>query len=274
MAAGLYPNLLPAREGNPNSLTVDNAAAGSHTLKVGADLVADWYGARRGVLRLRVQDVLPDRQAPTRHGVGRDCRRLRRRPQGRIGPRYTEADRLSLPREGRRHDRGVGRCCLGLRPRAQPSREQTPPFPCELHSRRSRQECRSCAEAGVAAEAGARSRVGRRAGAQVESAGPRRRQHRDHGQGGGVPMGYEHLPGAVDLDPLLRRRSCKVGRSESPAKKHLPTADASRRGHDCPVIVRCRRRSTRLLQRKSPANLDFSRAAEGIRTLDLLHGKQ
>ncbi len=34
MAAGLYPNLLPAREGNPHSLTVDNAAAGSHTLKV------------------------------------------------------------------------------------------------------------------------------------------------------------------------------------------------------------------------------------------------
>jgi cytochrome d ubiquinol oxidase subunit II len=33
-AAGLYPNLLPAREGNPNSLTIDNAAAGSHTLKI------------------------------------------------------------------------------------------------------------------------------------------------------------------------------------------------------------------------------------------------
>jgi cytochrome bd ubiquinol oxidase subunit II len=33
MAAGLYPNLLPAREGNPHSLTVDNAAAGSHALK-------------------------------------------------------------------------------------------------------------------------------------------------------------------------------------------------------------------------------------------------
>ena len=33
MAAGLYPNLLPAREGDPHSLTVDNAAAGSHTLK-------------------------------------------------------------------------------------------------------------------------------------------------------------------------------------------------------------------------------------------------
>jgi cytochrome bd ubiquinol oxidase subunit II len=33
MAAGLYPNLLPAREGNPNSLTIDNAAAGANTLK-------------------------------------------------------------------------------------------------------------------------------------------------------------------------------------------------------------------------------------------------
>jgi cytochrome d ubiquinol oxidase subunit II len=34
MAAGLYPNVLPAREGNPNSLTVDNAASGSYGLKV------------------------------------------------------------------------------------------------------------------------------------------------------------------------------------------------------------------------------------------------
>ena len=33
MAAGLYPNVLPAREGNPNSLTIDNAAAGHDTLK-------------------------------------------------------------------------------------------------------------------------------------------------------------------------------------------------------------------------------------------------
>ena len=31
MAAGLYPNLLPAREGHANSLTVDNAAAGDRT---------------------------------------------------------------------------------------------------------------------------------------------------------------------------------------------------------------------------------------------------
>ena len=28
MAAGLYPNMLPAREGQPHRLTVDNAAAG------------------------------------------------------------------------------------------------------------------------------------------------------------------------------------------------------------------------------------------------------
>jgi cytochrome d ubiquinol oxidase subunit II len=32
MAAGLYPNVLPARDGDPYSLTVDNAAAGSHAL--------------------------------------------------------------------------------------------------------------------------------------------------------------------------------------------------------------------------------------------------
>jgi cytochrome bd ubiquinol oxidase subunit II len=34
MAAGLYPNVLPAREGNPNGLTVDNAAADSYGLEV------------------------------------------------------------------------------------------------------------------------------------------------------------------------------------------------------------------------------------------------
>jgi cytochrome bd ubiquinol oxidase subunit II len=32
MAAGLYPNILPARHGQPHSLTIDNAAAGSHSL--------------------------------------------------------------------------------------------------------------------------------------------------------------------------------------------------------------------------------------------------
>jgi cytochrome d ubiquinol oxidase subunit II len=32
MAAGLYPNILPAHDGRPNSLTIDNAAAGEHSL--------------------------------------------------------------------------------------------------------------------------------------------------------------------------------------------------------------------------------------------------
>jgi cytochrome d ubiquinol oxidase subunit II len=32
MASQLYPNVLPARVGNPNSLTIDNAAAGHHAL--------------------------------------------------------------------------------------------------------------------------------------------------------------------------------------------------------------------------------------------------
>lgn len=33
-AAGLYPHLLPAREGRPYGLTVENAAAGSHGLTI------------------------------------------------------------------------------------------------------------------------------------------------------------------------------------------------------------------------------------------------
>jgi cytochrome d ubiquinol oxidase subunit II len=33
MAAGLYPDILPARSGNPYSLTIDNAAAGDHALR-------------------------------------------------------------------------------------------------------------------------------------------------------------------------------------------------------------------------------------------------
>lgn len=32
MAAGLYPNVLPARQGDPFSLTVHNAATGHHAL--------------------------------------------------------------------------------------------------------------------------------------------------------------------------------------------------------------------------------------------------
>jgi cytochrome d ubiquinol oxidase subunit II len=40
MAAGLYPDILPAREGNPNGLTVHNAAAGSYGLEV----AIVWWG--------------------------------------------------------------------------------------------------------------------------------------------------------------------------------------------------------------------------------------
>ncbi len=35
MAAGLYPNILPAHDGSPNGLTIDDAAAGSHALRTG-----------------------------------------------------------------------------------------------------------------------------------------------------------------------------------------------------------------------------------------------
>lgn len=40
MAAGLYPNVLPAHDGRPHSLTIDNAATSHHALSVG--LV--WWG--------------------------------------------------------------------------------------------------------------------------------------------------------------------------------------------------------------------------------------
>jgi cytochrome d ubiquinol oxidase subunit II len=34
VAAGLYPSILPARQGRPNGLTVDNAAASDHALRI------------------------------------------------------------------------------------------------------------------------------------------------------------------------------------------------------------------------------------------------
>jgi cytochrome d ubiquinol oxidase subunit II len=35
MAAGLYPNILPAREGHPFGMTIHNAASSEHALTVG-----------------------------------------------------------------------------------------------------------------------------------------------------------------------------------------------------------------------------------------------
>jgi cytochrome d ubiquinol oxidase subunit II len=35
MAAGLYPNIVPARDGRPYGLTISNAASSDHALTVG-----------------------------------------------------------------------------------------------------------------------------------------------------------------------------------------------------------------------------------------------
>ena len=59
-----------------------------------------------------------------------------------------------------------------------------------------------------------------------------------------------------------------------PAKEQLPSADASRRGHDCPVIVGDADALLDCYNEKDLQMQAFSEAAEGIRTLDLLHGKQ
>lgn len=82
MAAGLYPNLVAAREGNPHSLTVDNAAAGSHTPKaaliwwpLGMALAAVYFVfAYRMFFRSR-QAAARDR--PRRVTRGRDPRPIR-----------------------------------------------------------------------------------------------------------------------------------------------------------------------------------------------------
>jgi hypothetical protein len=130
------------------------------------------------------------------------------------------------------------------------------------------------AEAGVAAEAGARSRAGRRAGAQVESAAPRRTLHRDPGQGGGVPVGHVPPPGAVDLDPLRdaevpRCWSLGIACQRAPSDRGCESPRTRLSGH-CPVSqTHYSTANEKVLQMQA-----FSEAAEGIRTLDLLHGKQ
>jgi GNAT superfamily N-acetyltransferase len=106
------------------------------------------------------------------------------------------------------------------------------------------------------------------------SLAPRRRQHCDHGQGGGVPVGHEHLPGAVDLDPLQGRRSSKVlvarNRLLKSTFRPCPRVSAARLSSHCPVTqTHCSTATT-----KSPANAGLFQAADGIRTHDLLHGKQ
>jgi hypothetical protein len=82
--------------------------------------------------------------------------------------------------------------------RALRTSQQSAPSPCELHSQRSRQECRSCSEAGSPPSRCSLARRTTSRSGWWECCSSRRRQHCDHGQGGGVPVGQEHLPGAVD----------------------------------------------------------------------------
>jgi len=88
-------------------------------------------------------------------------------------------------------------------------------------------------------------------------------------------VGQEHLPGAVSLDPLRGRRSSKVLVARNRLLKSTfrarprvaaDTIVQSLSG-DADAPADC-------ATRKACKCKAFSRAAEGIRTLDLLHGKQ
>jgi len=80
MAAGLYPNVLPARDGQPYSLTVHNAAAGHHSLVVamiwwpiGMALAAGYFFFAYRMFFARARspaavDALGDAPAPGRAG--------------------------------------------------------------------------------------------------------------------------------------------------------------------------------------------------------------
>jgi hypothetical protein len=89
-----------------------------------------------------------------------------------------------------------------------------------------------------------------------------------------VLVGQEHLSGAVDLDPLQGRRSSKVlvARNrllKSPVRPRprvaADTIVQSLSG-DADALLDCYKE--KVLQMRP-----FLEAAEGIRTLDLLHGK-
>jgi hypothetical protein len=62
--------------------------------------------------------------------------------------------------------------------------------------------------------------------------------------------------------------------SQMPANTRLRSATRVGRSRQSAFSPQLRRRTARLMTRKRPANAGLSRAAEGIRTLDLLHGKQ
>ena len=88
-------------------------------------------------------------------------------------------------------------------------------------------------------------------------------------------MGQEHLPGAVDLDPLQGRRSSKVLVARNrllkstfrPRPRVAADTIVQSLSGDADALLDCYNEKDLQMQ-------VFSRAAEGIRTLDLLHGKQ
>jgi hypothetical protein len=96
-----------------------------------------------------------------------------------------------------------------------------------------------------------------------------------HGQGGGVPVGQEHLPGAVDLDPLQGRRSSKVLVARNrllkstfrPRPRVAADTIVQSLSGDADAPADCAHEKDLQMQ-ASP------RAADGIRTHDLLHGKR
>jgi hypothetical protein len=88
-----------------------------------------------------------------------------------------------------------------------------------------------------------------------------------------VPVGQEHLAGAVDLDPLQGRRSSKVLVARNrllkstfrPRPRVAADTIVQSLSGVADALFDCYNENDLQMQA-------FSRAAEGIRTLDLLHG--
>jgi len=74
MAAGLYPNILPARDGRPFGLTVDNAASSEHALTVGLRWWSLGIALAIGYFIVAYRFLFARRGA---HGPRRDLRRGR-----------------------------------------------------------------------------------------------------------------------------------------------------------------------------------------------------
>jgi hypothetical protein len=90
-----------------------------------------------------------------------------------------------------------------------------------------------------------------------------------------VPVGQEHLPGAVDLDPLQGRRSSKVLVARNrllkstfrPRPRVAADTIVQSLSGNADALLDCY--NEKVLQMQA-----FLEAADGIRTHDLLHGKR